>query len=332
MTKFNPFDYDIYHIGVSGGKDSTAALLWLIFCSGWPLSRVRATFCDTNNEDYYTYAYLAMLTERVFPIEYIFPDLDFWELAKKKKRFPSRKARFCTQLLKIVPSRDHILRYQQKGLKVLLLNGERKDEGHSSNDRVSLEKFDFDEGFACDIFRPIVDWSIDNVWEIHSRFLEIDDVLTLVENDPHIDKASKLFYQGIDLKTELADRIKGHGIPRNPLYDIGASRVGCFPCINSAKAEIRAMAKYRPERIEFLSEKEHDVGANRSNVGYSSIFARKTVPVEHRTKEITTTKGEIMKVATIHDVVEWSKTAYGGKQYDMDFGELPACRLGGYCE
>ena len=71
--KFDPLDYDIYHLGVSGGKDSTAVLLWLIYESGWPLSRVLVTFCDTDNEDILTYNYLAMLTERVFPIQVVDP-------------------------------------------------------------------------------------------------------------------------------------------------------------------------------------------------------------------------------------------------------------------
>jgi len=68
--------YDIYHVGISGGKDSTAALLWAIHDSGWPHDKIRATFCDTGNEHQITYDYIAMLSERVFPIKTIKPPLD----------------------------------------------------------------------------------------------------------------------------------------------------------------------------------------------------------------------------------------------------------------
>ena len=104
MDEFNPLDFDFYHMGVSGGKDSTATLLWLIYESGWPTDRIRVTFCDTDNEDTLTYNYLAMLSERVYPIQTIQYELGFYELARKKKRFPGAKSRFCTVNLKVIPS------------------------------------------------------------------------------------------------------------------------------------------------------------------------------------------------------------------------------------
>jgi hypothetical protein len=44
--------------------------------------------------------------------------------------------------------------------------------------------------------------------------------------------------------------------------------------------------------------------------------------------------GEKMNVCTIDDVVDWSQTSYGGKQYDMElyFEEDLSCSIGGYCE
>lgn len=318
----NPHDYDIIHLGISGGKDSTAVMLWLIYQSGWPLHKVRITCCDTGNEDHFTYVYLAMLAERVHPIEYIFPERDFWELARWKKRFPSRRARFCTQWLKIIPSREYILNLMRDGANVLLLNGVRSAEGRAHNDRGDLPRFGWDEGFGCDIYRPILDWCLDDVWAIHMRYLYLDDVFFLIRDDP---------YLPIDLKKELISNVATHGIPRNPLYDMGALRVGCFPCINSAKMEIRAMGKYRPRRIDFIETQEGSF--NNANM-YSTMFARNTVPEAHRSKEIITASGETMKVATIRDVVEWSKTAYGGKQYEMDL-DIPkasTCDIGGLCE
>lgn len=321
MNNFNHLDYGIFHLGVSGGKDSTAALLWLVYESGWPLDRLIVTFCDTNNEDPFVYAYLKMLSNEVFPIQTIYPDRDFWELAQWKGRFPSARARFCTSFLKIEPSRGHVFSLMQDGANVLLLDGARVAEAHGSNKRGEIPQFHWNEGFACDAYHPILDWEIDEIWRIHRRYLDFNLVRALVEADPGLDVVHKM---------EIQQGMGEHRIPRCPLYDMGAVRVGCFPCINSRKAEIRAMAKYRPLRVEFLAGKE---GAFKNSNMYSTFFARNTIPASHRSKEIITKSGERMMVATIRDVVEWSRTARGGKQYEMDIvPSLVACDLGGYCE
>jgi hypothetical protein len=41
----------INHCGCSGGKDSTALLLWMVHESGYHLESIRPTFCDTGNAD-----------------------------------------------------------------------------------------------------------------------------------------------------------------------------------------------------------------------------------------------------------------------------------------
>jgi 3'-phosphoadenosine 5'-phosphosulfate sulfotransferase (PAPS reductase)/FAD synthetase len=80
----------INHVGVSGGKDSTALLLWAVHESGYPRESLRASFADTGNELDVTYDYVRMLGETVFPITWLKPERDFYELAKHKKRFPRR--------------------------------------------------------------------------------------------------------------------------------------------------------------------------------------------------------------------------------------------------
>jgi len=322
--EFDPLDYDVYHIGISGGKDSTATLLWLIYESGWPTSRIVATFCDTDNEDVLTYNYLAMLSERVFPIQTIDPGIGFYELARKKKRFPSRRARFCTQILKVIPSMKHIEELKEKG-KVLALSGIRKAEGHSANDRGDLDQFHYDDTYGCDKFLPIYEWSLDDIWEAHRKYLDVEDVVEIIKDDEGVPLTTRL---------ELIQRVRTTGVPRNPLYDMGARRVGCFPCINSSKREIRAIAHYRPERIDFIESKEGYFSDN-SNM-FSSMFARKTVPERWRTKEITTADGEKMNVATIRDIVAWSKTAWGARQYELfhrlDDDDTLSCDMRGMCE
>lgn len=59
----------IYHVGISGGKDSGAVLLWLVHESGIPRHQINATFCDTGNEHEHTYEQVRILHEQVHPIE-----------------------------------------------------------------------------------------------------------------------------------------------------------------------------------------------------------------------------------------------------------------------
>lgn len=271
-------DYDIYHVGISGGKDSTAALLWATRESGWDHNRIRATFCDTGNEHRITYDYLAMLSETVFPIQVIEPPLDFYALAEKKGRFPSVKARFCTQQLKIFPSQAYIKAYQIIGLELLLVSGVRRAE---SKARSELPEFEFDTYYLADSYRPLIDWSTEDVYAYLSK----------------------------------------HNLPRNPLYDYGAQRVGCFPCFMSSKQEMRTIAKHFPERIDMIREAEKRVGKERG----STFFARDKTPEEFRSKPFETEDGEIIYVPTIDDVAAWSKTAYRkrGGQYEMDFDDPP---------
>src|SRR5882672_11190335 len=126
----------LYHLGVSGGKDSDALFLWAIHRSGIPREQIRVTFDDTGNEDPVTYEQIAMLDEiaRVAGvpggIETIIPPLQFFDLALKKGRFPSRKAQFCTIELKVEPTRRWIRAQWKDGHEVVVLNGKRVSESH----------------------------------------------------------------------------------------------------------------------------------------------------------------------------------------------------------
>ncbi len=56
-----------------------------------------------------------------------------------------------------------------------------------------------------------------------------------------------------------------------------AGRVGCFPCINSAKAELAAMFSRWPDVLEKLRHYEHLV-AKASKRGQATFFAASTTP------------------------------------------------------
>lgn len=64
------------------------------------------------------------------------------------------------------------------------------------------------------LYRPLVDWKVDDVIALHKR----------------------------------------HNLPINPLYLKGTRRIGCWPCINCRKDEIKLISEMSPEAIEKLKE------------------------------------------------------------------------------
>ncbi|MEI9961354.1 MAG: phosphoadenosine phosphosulfate reductase family protein [Limisphaerales bacterium] len=206
-------DKTLFHVGVSGGKDSAAVLLWMIHESGIAREKIVASFCDISNDHPWTLQHVALLSKTVHPIETIYPQASFFELALEKKRFPSTKARFCTEHLKIYPTADHIQALKFSGWKVIAVSGVRADE---SADRAKLSEWDYSGNLFCYEWRPLIRWTLNDVLAIHAK----------------------------------------HNVPLNPLYALGAQRVGCWPCIMSRKAEIRIIALKFPERISEIRAAE----------------------------------------------------------------------------
>lgn len=326
MQPPNLADFDIYHVGISGGKDSTDLALWAWYESGLPREKIRVTFCDTENEDPLTYAFIDLLRDH-FPVHVVKPEMGFYDLARHKQRFPATRSRFCTQYLKIIPTREDVMELRRQGYEVVRFSGVRHAEGHSSNDRGSAPLWELHDGDFTWVHRPILHHTIEQVWEMHRKYLSLGKVIGIVEADPTMPP---------ERKAQIAERLRADGTPCNPLYVIGATRVGCYPCINSRKAELRALAKYRPERIDFIEEKERWVGEVTS-AGISTFFKRGTIPLHLNSHTITAKDGRVLTVPTVRDVVNWTQTARGGRQYDMDFtdDDLPlvsACDIGGMCE
>lgn len=111
----------------------------------------------------------------------------------------------------------------------------------------------------------------------------------------------------------------------NPLYLQGMGRVGCMPCINVNKDELRQISARFPEHIERIAEWEHIVG-NCSKRGFSTLMAE-----GHDAKD----RRQIFAELNIYSRVEWSRTSRGGRQYDMLAGliEPTACASAyGLCE
>lgn len=277
----------IYHIGVSGGKDSTAVLLWMVHESGIPHHKLDVTFCDTGNEHQWTYDQIALLDRKVFPVKTLQPVLGFYDLAKKKKLFPSNARRFCTEHLKIRPSALYITGLLASCRKVVACSGVRADE---SVDRSRLEEWDYSNSLLTLQWRPLIKWTIQDVLKIHLKY----------------------------------------GIPLNRLYEEGAQRVGCFPCIYSRKAEIRNVARISPERIDRIRQVEQEIEAESGNI--ASFFAATMIPERFRSKPFQRKDGSWTLVSTIDDVVKWSLTGKRAQGSYLDDPPEPIGCMSGFCE
>jgi len=199
-----------YVISISGGKDSTALLLWAI--ENLPNDELYPVFADTGNEHELTLEYVDYLEQVTgIKIERVRAEKLFGELVKEKQIFPCNRPglRWCTLLLKVDPIKKYI---QQFELPVLMV-GIRRSE---SDARKCALEYKWDDYYRCDVWQPLVNWSVEQVFEIMKR----------------------------------------HDIKANPLYYKGFSRVGCMPCINARKDEIELIARMFPEHIDKVRQWE----------------------------------------------------------------------------
>lgn len=122
-----------------------------------------------------------------------------------------------------------------------------------------------------------------------------------------------------------------HGLSPNPLYLRGATRVGCWPCIFARKAEIRMLADIDPGRVEVLRRLEDVV----CKLGRQRSIDNGKTPRENyswfQAEDKTTDGGYSWP---IDRVVEWSRTARGGRQVEL-FAAAPrdaGCMRWGLCD
>lgn len=244
-------------VSVSGGKDSTALLLLAIERGTENLS---AVFADTGHEHPETIEYVQYLSDTVHPIKTIRADFTqriaakavfiankwreqgiaeekvlralavmkptgnpFLDLCIWKGRFPSTKARFCSEELKRNPIVEQVQRpILDAGDDVISWQGVRADE---SPNRALLsenecKEIDGTTGAELWNFRPILKWTVADVFAMHDK----------------------------------------HGVKPNPLYRKGMGRVGCMPCIHARKDELLEIGTRFPEEIERVAAWEKIVG------------------------------------------------------------------------
>lgn len=196
MTETHTPDPSLHYVlGFSGGKDSVAS--WLHLTRELQLPNVTCLFADTGHEFPELFDYLDLLERdhgcplvrihatmedvRVFgeasarniiqrlgldPESYWHRErLDMQRLAILKRRFPSSKVRFCTDLLKTYPS----ARWMKDNCnlpRTIRVSGVRAEE---SPGRARQPAYSFDELTGCWIWKPVFRWTHDEVFACHYR-------------------------------------------------------------------------------------------------------------------------------------------------------------------
>lgn len=307
-------------LGFSGGADSQAVALWLR--QRYPAEDVILTNADPGgNEHPMTTEFIAWYSEHIHPVITIVPQvrdmlgraprkiyelaleptepLTFDLLALVKGCYPSTRKRFCTTHLKLEPMRRWCYENGARGLNPkrslyrdgklvgeqdgwygplpyvdgMLSDGYERYAGvrrDESASRANVDEREYDDYFMCWLNRPISTWT----------------------------------------KTQVFEFLAGHGEPVNPLYKLGLGRVGCAPCVNSGKEDIRLWAAHFPEMIDKVRGWERRVG---------KTFFPPCIPTGRGGR----------RHGFVDEVVEWAKTVHGGSQYELPL--LEADIRAGFC-
>lgn len=288
-------------ISVSGGKDSTATYL-LAMESGRPF---RAVFADTGNEHELTYEYVARLADRTGGPAVETVRADFSAALQRHREYilrvwpeqgiadeivseaaelnaPSGNAFLDLCILKgRFPSRmAQFCTQELKELPILSLVADMARTGpvlqwigiRADESRNRAKQPRYNRHEAGGyVWRPILRWTESDVWTQHRK----------------------------------------HGIAPNPLYALGMGRVGCMPCINCRKNELRSIADQFPEHIERI-ERWEQVVAQANKRRSATFFAPAKDAADRRAEGI---------YSGVREVVDWSRTSRGGRQFDLFFQE-----------
>lgn len=168
-------------VGFSGGIDSQATARWVL--NRFPPEDVILLNSDVGGHEHpITTEFIERYSREIHPVVVVTPivadmgglglrpgtasgdarakykDTDrmtFDVLAEIKGRFPSRKAQFCTEHLKLAPA-NRWMRENLKGQEWRRYAGVRRDE---SKARANKQPIEWDDYFACELHHPIVDWT-----------------------------------------------------------------------------------------------------------------------------------------------------------------------------
>ena len=151
-----------YLISLSGGKDSTAVVLFML--ERRDKSDLVFNYFDTGWEHPSVYRYLDYLeTSLKITINRI-GGITFEELCIKERYIPNFTARFCTRILKHEKSDAEIKKYVAAGFNPIVVTGVRRAESPS---RKYYQSHRIHNGVK--ILQPIAYWTVEEVFAIHKK-------------------------------------------------------------------------------------------------------------------------------------------------------------------
>ena len=150
-------------IQFSGGKDSTALVLWAKE-QCWPFTTV---FCDTGWEHPLTYDYVQYINETQLDGKLVTVKSEKYDgladLSAKRKIVPSVRMRFCTQELKVMPFAKWMNAQDDEAT---VYQGIRADE---SSARSQMPRRVWEPLYEAWIERPLFDWTAEQVFAMHKK-------------------------------------------------------------------------------------------------------------------------------------------------------------------
>lgn len=96
-----------------------------------------------------------------------------------------------------------------------------------------------------------------------------------------------------------------YGIQPNPLYLLGAKRVGCWPCIMVGKKELRNLFENTPGLLERLESLEAKLNEGREALDWRSFFRTDYIPSRFCSRRTQTKDGRILGAPTARDVHDY---------------------------
>lgn len=294
-------------ISLSGGKDSTATLLVAIALEA---PNLQAVFADTGNEHQQTHEYLDYL-EQATRTKITRVRADFTQRIEGKRRFIESKWRAQGIAEEVVLAALDVLQPTGNPFLDLCIWKGRFPSRKAQFCTMELKRDPMFEQVVMPLMDAgdmILSWQGVRAEEsLNRRYLpECDEV------------GGGLFNYRPILKWDIPAVFEAHrymGIKPNPLYSQGMGRVGCMPCINCRKDELREIALRFPDVIDRIDRWERTV-QQASKRGAATFFAGSNA--KHPKGSIANMSAiEVMEIASIRQAVEWSKTARGGIQYDL---------------
>ena len=226
-------------VPISGGKDSQAC--GKLAVEEFGAAHVEGLFCDTRFEHPLTYAHVDKISE-MYGIKIHKVCAGSVELqVRKHKRFPSFQSRFCTEELKIWPTKNFCRDMVAGNGPFELWYGMRLNESAARAKRYANRVGD-------DLYPP---------HEINRKYPK------------SLGKSGVMFRLPILEWTddEVLDYL---GDEANPLYKAGFGRVGCFPCLAAGDEH-----KERAFQFDEIGQQHLETARSLESITGYSIFTSK---------------------------------------------------------